>query len=136
MRRRRARRTVRRLQWLEGAFALVAVIALALLIAQLVQRNTRSAEEQASTEQFAALISEEVMDETAAPVPDPVFAQPSEAPSPSASAPPLPSQPPVMDAAAELLAQNEDFVGMIGFEDMALYVCQSNDNAYYASHRF
>lgn len=25
---------------------------------------------------------------------------------------------------------------MIGFEDMALYVCQSEDDDYYASHRF
>lgn len=34
-----------------------------------------------------------------------------------------------------LLDQNEDFVGIIGFEDMAMYVCQGDDNSWYASHR-
>lgn len=135
MRRRRARRAVRRLQWLEGIFALLAVIALALLIVQLIQRNIRSEEEQSSTEQFAVLLSD-ALDPMATPAPESVTAEASETSTPSTPVPSLPSQPPVMDAAAELLAQNGDFVGMIGFEDMALYVCQSDDNAYYASHRF
>ena len=31
--------------------------------------------------------------------------------------------------------QNDDFVGIVEFADMALYVCQGEDNIYYASHR-
>lgn len=47
------------------------------------------------------------------------------------------SEPPEIFAyAQELLQQNSDLVGMLGFENMALYVCQSEDNSYYASHRF
>ena len=46
------------------------------------------------------------------------------------------TMPPVFEAAQQLLDQNPDFVGMVGFDDMALYVCQSNDNTFYASHRF
>lgn len=42
----------------------------------------------------------------------------------------------VFEAAQQLLDQNPDFVGMVGFDDMALYVCQSTDNTFYASHRF
>ena len=38
--------------------------------------------------------------------------------------------------AQELLQTNGDLVGMVGFDDMALYVCQGEDNSYYASHRF
>ena len=44
--------------------------------------------------------------------------------------------PPVFAAAQQLLDQNPDFVGMVGFDDMVLYVCQSTDNTFYASHRF
>ncbi|MBE5765843.1 MAG: sortase [Clostridiales bacterium] len=35
----------------------------------------------------------------------------------------------------DLYMQNDDFVGIVEFADMALYVCRGEDNVYYASHR-
>ncbi len=38
--------------------------------------------------------------------------------------------------AQDKLKENSDYVGMVGFADMAMYVCQYKNNTYYATHRF
>ena len=38
--------------------------------------------------------------------------------------------------AQEKLKENSDYVGMVGFGNMAMYVCQSKNNSYYAKRRF
>ncbi len=44
--------------------------------------------------------------------------------------------PPVLGKAARLLKENADLVGLVRYGDITLYVCQGDDNNYYASHRF
>ena len=108
--------------WLIVEIVCVAVfiLAIASLIAKLTDSRERRAEEQASTQAFEAY--SEMLE--AEPSADPIAA-------PSPEDPPRPAP-----EAQALLAQNPDFVGMVGFEDMSLYVCQGEDNFYYASHRF
>lgn len=44
--------------------------------------------------------------------------------------------PPMFAKAEKLLQQNSDLVGMLAYDNLSLYVCQADDNSYYASHRF
>lgn len=55
---------------------------------------------------------------------------------PEDASPAITSSPEIFDKAAKLLMQNSDLVGIVGFGNTALYVCQSDDNYHYASHRF
>lgn len=56
------------------------------------------------------------------------------APMPASTFTPTPSIQPEIQ---ELIARNEDAVGLLHFEgDRTLYVCRSGDNAYYMTHRF
>ena len=43
---------------------------------------------------------------------------------------------PMFEEAEQLLEQNPDFVGIVSYGETTLYVCQSDDNSYYATHRF
>ena len=44
--------------------------------------------------------------------------------------------PDMLKEAQEKLKENSDYVGMLGVGDQAMYVCQADDNTYYAEHRF
>ena len=88
---------------------------LALISARLYRTGMRSAEEDAAEKALEQL---------------------SPTPESSAAAQDEDSPPQIFPEAQELLGQNADLVGMVGFGDMTLYVCQSEDNYYYASHRF
>jgi len=116
--------------WLIVEIVCVAVfiLAIASLIAKLSDSRQRRAEEQASTQAFEAYSETLQAEPTSMPVTQP-SAAPDTEPSPDAVPQPAPE-------ALPLLAQNPDFVGMVGFGDMSLYVCQGEDNFYYAAHRF
>lgn len=43
---------------------------------------------------------------------------------------------PVPAEFADLYAQNPDFIGIVRFADMSLYVCKGRDNEYYLTHKF
>lgn len=89
-----------------------------LTIMRLVHQHQRIEEQKSARESLEA-IQEDQADEPASP---------EETPS---------AKPPQMFAkAAKLLEQNPDLVGMVRYGDVSLYVCQSEDNSYYASHRF
>lgn len=50
---------------------------------------------------------------------------------------PLPSAAPeIFSYFDDLLAQNPQIVGLVGVGNQSMYVCQSEDNLYYANHRF
>ena len=134
MRMRNERKKARMLKRLEWFLGLISVIALILLIVQVVQSNSRNVEERKSTEQFAVF---ETASQSSPSISESTLPSKTDAPSnQSQTQPPSTNYPSVLTAAEKLLAENKDFVGMIGFEDMALYVCQADDNVYYASHRF
>lgn len=98
---------------------LIAVLLISILAGRrIAEQSRRGAEERASAEVFDRIVSA------------PATVAPAEA------AEALADPPAVLDRAGELLRENADFVGMVGFEDMRLYVCQGDDNTYYASHRF
>ena len=96
-----------------AAFLVLAII----LVIRFTRQAQRSTEEQDAQEAMTVI-------------------QEERSPEPSQTS--LPSQAPqqMFEYAQELLQTNDDLVGMVGFDDMALYVCQCEDNAYYASHRF
>ena len=103
---------------------LIAVLLISILAGRrIAEQSRRGAEERASAEVFDRIVS-------AAATVAPATVAPAEA------AEALADPPAVLDRAGELLRENADFVGMVGFEDMRLYVCQGDDNTYYASHRF
>ena len=43
---------------------------------------------------------------------------------------------PIPDEFMDLYNQNNDFIGIVRFADMSLYVCKGRDNAYYLTHKF
>lgn len=43
---------------------------------------------------------------------------------------------PVPDEYLDLYNQNNDFIGILRFADMSLYVCKGRDNEYYLTHKF
>ena len=43
---------------------------------------------------------------------------------------------PVPDEYLDLYNQNNDFIGIVRFADMSLYVCKGRDNEYYLTHKF
>lgn len=119
----RNRRKRQRRKWLviELACAAAFLVLAGALIMRLNRQNHRSAEERAAREALTRIQVEQTVAPTTAP---------TSAPAPSET-------PPQMFAyAQELLQTNGDLVGMVGFDDMALYVCQGEDNTFYASHRF
>lgn len=95
-----------------AAFLIFAV----LLVLRLTQQEQRSAEEHAAQTAFLQMQAEQAPMQTNLPTPS--------------------AQPQMFGKAESLLKQNPDLVGMVGFGDMTLYVCQTTDNSYYASHRF
>lgn len=101
-----------------AAFLVVAIV----LVIRFTRQNHRSAEERAAQEALTLIQTEQAIAPTTAPTSAPA---PSEAP---------PQQ--MFAYAQELLQTNGDLVGMVGFDDMTLYVCQGEDNTFYASHRF
>lgn len=113
-----------RRKWLiiELACAAAFLVLTGTLITRLTRQNHRSAEERAAQEALTLIQTEQAIAPTTAPTSAPA---PSETP---------PQQ--MFAYAQELLQTNGDLVGMVGFDDMALYVCQGEDNAYYASHCF
>ena len=121
MNRRYQKQQQHRRLWLiaEIVCAVVFILAIVSLIVKLTDSRQRRAEEQASTNAFDAYS-------------DTLQSEPQESPDVT----PLSDTPQPAPEALALLAQNEDFVGMVGFADMSLYVCQGEDNFYYAAHRF
>ena len=126
----RERRDKRRFWLCLEAACLAAFLVVAIVLAiRFTRQNQRSAEERAAQEALIRIQIEQTVAPTSAPTSAPTNA-PTNAPAPSET-------PPQMFAyAQELLQINGDLVGMVGFDDMALYVCQGEDNSYYASHRF
>lgn len=120
----RNRRKRQRRKWLliELACAAAFLVLTGTLITRLTRQNHRSAEERAAQEALTRIQTEQTIAPTTAPTSAPA---PSETP---------PQQ--MFAYAQELLQTNSDLVGMVGFDDMALYVCQGEDNTFYASHRF
>lgn len=114
------RRKRQRRKWLviELACAVAFLVLAGMLITRLTRQNHRSAEERAAQEALTRIQTGQTLAPTNVPTP-------SETP---------PQQ--MFAYAQELLQINGDLVGMVGFDDMALYVCQGEDNTYYASHRF
>ena len=90
------------------------LLILAVLIDRLADQSDRRQEEQHAAEILDQL------EQTA-----------SETTQPSGAA----VEPEVLPEMQPFLAQNPDFVGMIDFEKQSMYVCQGDDNFYYASHR-
>ena len=43
---------------------------------------------------------------------------------------------PVPDEYLDLYNQNDDFIGIVRFADMSLYVCKGRDNEFYLTHKF
>ena len=115
----RNRRKRQRRRWLliELACAAAFVVLTGMLVVRITRQSQRSGEERAARETMAQIQI------TMPPAPTNV---------------PLTTEPPNMmfDYAEELLKINSELVGMVGFDDMALYVCQGENNTYYASHRF
>ena len=113
---RRTKRQGRRFwRWLEFLCLAVSVACIILLISNHVRKQQRAAEELNATRVF---------DDAQMTV-----AQGTPAPASSNS-------PQMLAEAERLLRENPDLVGMVGYGDSSLYVCQTTDNSYYASHRF
>lgn len=121
-RNRKGKRQRRKWLVIELACAAAFLVLAGMLITRLNRQNHRSAEERAAREVLTRIQTEQTVAPTIAPTSAPA---PSEAP---------PQQ--MFAYAQELLQTNGDLVGMVGFDDMALYVCQGEDNTFYASHRF
>ena len=108
MHNRRSNRQKKRFwQRMQALFLVVFLILLILIGVRLLKEHSRSAEEQAAAISMDNIPAEEAL-----------------------------SAPEIFPEAQELLEQNADFVGMVGFGEMSFYVCQGEDNFYYASHRF
>lgn len=119
----RGRRDKKRFWFCLEAACLAAFLVVAItLVIRFARQNHRSAEERAAQEALTRIQTEQTIAPTTAPTSAPA---PSETP---------PQQ--MFAYAQELLQTNGDLVGMVGFDDMALYVCQGEDNTFYASHRF
>lgn len=113
----RGRRDKKRFWFCLEAACLAAFLVVAItLVIRFARQNHRAAEERAAQEALTRIQTEQTITPTTAP---------SEAP---------PQQ--MFAYAQELLQTNGDLVGMVGFDDMTLYVCQGEDNTFYASHRF
>ena len=113
----RGRRDKKRFWFCLEAACLAAFLVVAItLVIRFARQSHRSAEERAAREALTRIQTEQTITPTTAP---------SEAP---------PQQ--MFAYAQELLQTNGDLVGMVGFDDMTLYVCQGEDNTFYASHRF
>lgn len=121
-RNRRGKRQRRKWLLIELACAAAFLVLTGTLITRLTRQNHRAAEERAAQEALTRIQTEQTIAPTTAPTSAPA---PSEAP-----------QPQMFAYAQELLQTNGDLVGMVGFDDMTLYVCQGEDNTFYASHRF
>ena len=102
-------------RWLEFLCLAVFVVCIILLISKHVRKHQRAAEE---------LDAGRVLDDAHM-----TAAQETLMPAPSAA-------PQMLAEAERLLQENPDLVGMVGYGDSSLYVCQTTDNTYYASHRF
>ena len=101
---------------------IIVFTALMLLIAQRVSLMVRrNAEQRQATEAMLRLREEAAR---ATPTPEPT---------PSPSPTPVPE---MLSASKELLDQNADYVGMLGYGETAMYVCRGADNTFYASHNF
>ena len=117
-RNRKGKRQRRKWLVIELACAAAFLVLAGTLITRLTRQNHRAVEERAAQEALTRIQTEQTIAPTSVPAP-------SETP---------PQQ--MFAYAQELLQTNPDLVGMVGFDDMTLYVCQGEDNAYYASHRF
>ena len=132
----------RSLGWrlLELLFVAVFLVAMLMIVQRLSLAVRRYDEQRESTAVMHRLLESLGMAPTPSPTPTPTpTPRPTSRPTPTPEPTPTPSPtptPPIMDEVQDLLAQNHEYVGMLGFGDMALYVCQHADNDYYASHRF
>lgn len=113
-------------QWMRALFLLVFLVAIAAVGVRFAHSLSRRSEERQTAEQLNDITSEAEQANGAT-------VEATQTPSETAS---LDNPPPVLQEIQDLLQQNSDMVGMLGFDDMALYVCQGGDNFYYASHRF
>lgn len=113
-RKRRQQRKRRFWQSMQALSFAVFFFVLTLIGVRLYRTGMRSAEEHAAGKTLEQL----------SPAPESSAAQDEDSP------------PQIIPETQELLEQNADLVGMVGFGDMTLYVCQSGNNYYYASHRF
>ena len=89
-----------------------AVALLCVLLTRVIGSRARSGEERASTEIYTQAIEAGAPEDAGSPTPE------------------------MLAEAIPLKERNADFVGMLGYCGMGLYVCQGPDNSYYASHRF
>lgn len=100
---------------LEGLLILVLLIAIFAIVNRSIASKQIADEEKASATLYQGLTA-----------PDTAVARAASAASPQ-----------IQPEIQELMAQNGDAVGLLHFEgDRTLYVCQTDDNFYYMSHRF
>lgn len=114
--RRRRQQKKRFWQLIQALLIIVFVLVIIIISINVAQSIRRKNEESTAAEQLNQIVNE----------PEPATSSPES----------IANSPQIFAEAQKLLQQNPDLVGMIGFEDMALYVCQAADNYYYASHRF
>ena len=94
------------------------LLILVLLIVRLTDQSGRRQEEQRAEALFQQLEQ-----------------SPTPTAGPSETVQPVETAPEVLPELQPFLSKNPDFVGMIAFEKQSMYVCQGDDNFYYASHR-
>lgn len=118
---RRRRRRLLRL-FLELIFAAIFIVAVVMLVKSALHKRIIGSEESAAGEFMQAIVT------------PPATVTP-EAPAKTAAG--GDTSPEIFDYFTPLLEQNEDIVGLVGFgDDHVLYVCQGEDNSFYATHRF
>ena len=108
-------------KWVELSFIFLFIISAALAVRTAISKLETKREEDISSQDFISFNSES---------PPSSDLQDYNIPDQSIT------QPPMFAKASSLLEVNSDLVGMVGFGDVSLYVCQYSDNVYYASHRF
>jgi len=119
----RKRRRSKFLKWklIEYLFILLFFVSASLVVNTVLNRIETKKEEDSASQDFVSLDSETSAEFN--------LAEPNESQQTS-------MQPQMFTKASSLLEVNRDLVGMVGFGDVSLYVCQYTDNVYYASHRF
>lgn len=107
--------------WVELFFILLFIISTAFVVCTITGKIEIKREENNSSQDFISLSSE---DKPVIELHENYISEQSL------------DQPQMFAKASSLLEVNRDLVGMVGFGDVSLYVCQYTDNVYYASHRF
>lgn len=134
----------RSLAWrlLEAVFVVVFVVVLVLMVQRLSLAVRRYDEQKEATDMLRYMLESVGVAPTPTPSPTPeptptplVTPDPTPTPEPTPTPSPTP-EPTIIPESQEMLDKNPHYVGLLGFGEQALYVCQGEDNEFYASHRF